>query len=99
MCFRVNKEKKMLKYGDRNSVWNDEAKQTRGGLTKEDLIMSKSGKIVSKKKSESARAWYEKNGGFKRKAVQQQTPDPTPTPAEPPKKKRKYRRRKKNKEE
>ena len=88
----------MLKYGDRNSVWNNEAKQTRGGLTKEDLIMSKSGKIVSKKKSESARAWYEKNGGFKRKVVQE-TPEPTPAPTEPPKKKRKYRRRKKKKDE
>ena len=86
-----------LKYGDRSSVWSGEAKQTRGGLTKEDLMMSKSGKIVSRKKSESARAWYEKNGGFKRKAVQK-TPEPTPA-TEPPKKKRKYRRRKKNKDE
>lgn len=87
----------MLKYGDRSSVWNGTAKQTRGGLTKDDLVMSKSGKIVSKKKSESARAWYQKNGGFNKKVVEK-TPEPVPTPTEPPKKKRKYRRRKKNDE-
>ena len=81
----------MLKYGDRNAVWSGEAKQTRGGLTKDDLIMSRTGKIVSKKKSESAKAFYVKNDGFKRKnPVVEQTAD------EPPKKKRKYNRRKKN---
>ena len=81
----------MLKYGDRNAVWSGEAKQTRGGLTKDDLIMSRTGKIVSKKKSESAKAFYAKNGGFKRK-----NPVVEPTADEPPKKKRKYNRRKKN---
>ena len=82
----------MLKYGDRNSVWNGQAKQTRGGLTKDDLIMSKSGKIVSKKKSESARALYQKNGGFRNKVVK--TPEPVKQqPVEPPKKRR--RRKKK----
>ena len=83
----------MLKYGDRNSVWNGEAKQTRGGLTKEDLIMSKSGKIVSKKKSESARALYQKNGGFRNKVAK--TPEPVKRDdlVEPPKKRR--RRKKK----
>ena len=79
----------MLKYGDRNSVWNGTAKQTRGGLTKEDLLMSRSGKIVSKKKSESAKAFYAANGGFKRKA-------PPAIEGKPPqRKKRKYTRRKK----
>ena len=82
----------MLKYGDRNSVWNGQAKQTRGGLTKDDLIMSKSGKIVSKKKSESARALYQKNGGFRNKVAK--TPEPVKQePVEPPKKRR--RRKKK----
>ena len=83
----------MLKYGDRSSVWNGTAKQTRGGLTKEDLVVSRTGKIVSKKKSESAKAWYKTNGGFKRK---QKTPEPAPVENEPPKK-RKRRNRRKNK--
>ena len=83
----------MLKYGDRNSVWNGEAKQTRGGLTKDDLIKSRSGKIVSKRKSESARALYQKNGGFRNKVVPQ-TPEPVKRDlVEPPKKRR--RRKKK----
>ena len=83
----------MLKYGDRNSVWNGEAKQTRGGLTKDDLIKSRSGKIVSKRKSESARALYQKNGGFRNKVVK--TPEPVKRDelVEPPKKRR--RRKKK----
>ena len=84
----------MLKYGDRTSVWNGQAKQTRGGLTKDDLIMSKSGKIVSKKKSESARALYKKNGGFKSKAAK--TPEPVQRKEEPEPPKLKRRRRKKN---
>lgn len=85
----------MLKYGDRTSVWNGQAKQTRGGLTKDDLIMSKSGKIVSKKKSESARALYQKNGGFRSKAAPK-TPEvkPAEDPGEPPKLKRRRRKKK-----
>ena len=85
----------MLKYGDRTSVWNGQAKQTRGGLTKDDLIKSKSGKIVSKKKSESARALYQKNGGFRSKAPK--TPEVKPVaedPGEPPKPKRRRRKKK-----
>lgn len=93
----------MLKYGDRNSVWNETAKQTRGGLMKADLILSRTGKIVSKKKSNSAREMYQKNGGFKKKVAQPEsepeapapTPAPTPTP-EPEKPKKRRRRRKKN---
>lgn len=86
----------MLKYGDRNSVWNGQAKQTRGGLTKDDLIKSKSGKIVSKKSSESARALYQKNGGFKSKVAKAPEVKPVEDPVQPPKPKR--RRRKNNKE-
>jgi hypothetical protein len=37
-------------YGSREQVWNDIAYKTAGGLTKMDLIVNKSGKIVSKKK-------------------------------------------------
>ncbi len=84
----------MLKYGDRTSVWNGQAKQTRGGLTKDDLIMSKSGKIVSKKKSESARALYQKNGGFKSKAAKTPEPVQEKEELEPPKLKRRRRKKK-----
>ena len=83
----------MLKYGDRNSVWNGQAKQTRGGLTKDDLIKSKSGKIVSKKKSESARALYQKNGGFRSKVAKTPEVKPAEDP-EPPKPKRRRRKKK-----
>jgi len=44
-----NKEYKEL-FGSREQVWNDIAYKTAGGLTKMDLIVNKSGKIVSKKK-------------------------------------------------
>ena len=43
----------MRKYGDRQSVWCGEAEQTRYGLTKDKLVMSK-GKIVSKVKHDDA---------------------------------------------
>ena len=55
------------RYGTRFEVFDSEtAEMTRGGLKKGDLMMSKSGKIVSKKKSESAKALYEKFGFSKR---------------------------------
>lgn len=50
------------KFGDRQGVWDGIATMTRGGLTKDDLVMSKTGRIVSKKKSEAARVAYEKFG-------------------------------------
>ena len=73
----------MKKYGDRMSVFEGRCKMTRGGLTKKDLIVSKSGKIVSKKKSERAKENYSKYGFKKRK----QEPDE-------PKKLRKRRKKK-----
>jgi hypothetical protein len=39
---------------------------TRGGLTKNDLMLSKSGRIVSKKKSEAAKVAYTQFGFRKR---------------------------------
>ena len=78
------------KFGDRISVWEGLASQTRGGLTKDDLVMSKNGKLVSKKKSEIAKRNYEQFGFAKRKA-------PEPEVVEPPKKKRKRRKRKNSK--
>jgi hypothetical protein len=40
--------------GSRAEVWHGTAKKTSGGLIKEDLIMNKRGRIVSKKMSERA---------------------------------------------
>ena len=58
------------RYGTRFEVFDSEtAEMTRGGLRKADLMMSRSGKIVSKKKSESAKALYEKFG-FNKRVVQ-----------------------------
>ena len=45
-------------YGTREEVFNEEAKKTRGGLTKEGLMMNPKGKIVSKKKYESGVKLY-----------------------------------------
>ena len=56
----------MKKYGDRQSVYDGLSKMTRGGLMKEDLLMSKNGKIVSKKKSDRAKENYAKYGFRKR---------------------------------
>ena len=49
----------MLKYGTREQVFNDEAKQTRGGLTKDGLMINPKGKIVSVKKYNSGIKLYE----------------------------------------
>ena len=68
----------MKKYGDRQSVYDGLCQMTRGGLVKDDLILSKSGKIVSKKKSERAKENYAKYG-FKKRSE----------PEEPKKKRRK----------
>ena len=51
------------KYGTRAEVFDlGTAEMTRGGLRKEDLILSRTGKIVSKKKSASARENFLKYG-------------------------------------
>lgn len=42
------------KKGTREQVWSGIAQETSGGLRKKDLMISKSGKIVSKKASKSA---------------------------------------------
>jgi hypothetical protein len=46
--------------GNRQEVWNGRAIKTPGGLKKEDLILNKRGKLVSKKMSESAKLRYPK---------------------------------------
>ena len=49
--------------GQRRQVWEGRADMTRGGLTKEDLMVSKStGVIVSKKASKSSLRNFQRNG-------------------------------------
>lgn len=72
------------KYGSRQEVFEGISEMTRGGLTKADLMVSR-GKIVSKKKSEAAKASYAKYGFAKRQR--------SPVAGKPAEKKR--RRRKK----
>ena len=73
----------MRKYGSRQEVWDGLCTMTRGGLSKDDLIMSKTNKIVSKKKSEAAKISYDKFGFAKRKES---------SPPAAPKKKRRRRK-------
>ena len=75
-------------YGSRYEVFDAEtAYQTRGGLKKEDLMLSRTGRIVSKKKSLAAKQLYKQYGFSKRSK-----PEPQP---EPVKKKRRTRKKKK----
>ena len=78
------KKKYARRYGSRYEVFDTEtAEQTRGGLKKEDLMLSRTGKIVSKKKSLAAKALYDQYG-FQKRAK-----------PEPVKKKKKVSRKKK----
>ncbi len=44
------KTRKVSKYGSRRKVWNGTAEKTVGGLRKDDLLKTKRGRIVSKKR-------------------------------------------------
>ena len=44
--------------GTREQVWNGDALMTSGGLTKKDLMISKKGRIVSRKKSAVGKKLY-----------------------------------------
>lgn len=44
------KTRKQVKYGSRAKVWRGGAEMTVGGLKKDDLLKTKRGRIVSKKK-------------------------------------------------
>ena len=55
------------KYGTRQEVFDGLSQMTRGGLSKDDLMISR-GKIVSKKKSAAAKESYAKYGFKKRVA-------------------------------
>ena len=78
------------KYGSRSEVFDGICTMTRGGLTKDDLMLSKTNKIVSKKKSQAAKLRYEQYGFAKRTQKEEQKEEQK----EP---KRKRRRRKKKK--
>jgi len=82
------------RYGTRSDVFEGLAEKTRGGLGRDDLMISKTGKIVSKKKSMAAKASYDKFGFSKR--VERQEDKRVEPQEEKPKKKR--RRRKKDSE-
>ena len=63
------------RYGSRYEVFDTQtAFQTRGGLKKEDLMLSRTGKIVSKKKSLAAKKLYEEYGFNKRTKPKKKTP-------------------------
>jgi hypothetical protein len=66
------------KFGTRSEVYDELAERTRGGLTKTDLIVSRTGKIVSKKKSEMARKSYQEFGFKKR--LEPEAPAKKPRP-------------------
>ena len=48
--------------GQRRQVWEGRAEQTKGGLTRKDLMENKSGKIVSRRASRASKKTFEKNG-------------------------------------
>ena len=69
------------KYGTRHEVFSlGTALMTRGGLKKDDLMLSRAGKIVSKRKSAAAAANYKQFGFAKRapKIEEEEAPEPAP---------------------
>lgn len=52
----------MKTIGSKAEVWHDNALHTSGGLTKDDLMKNKRGRIVSKKKHELGMLAFERNG-------------------------------------
>ena len=75
------------KFGSRSEVWEESVTMTRGGLTKNDLMLSKTGRIVSRKKSEAAKAAYDKFGFNKREEATIEEPAPQKQPKRRRKKK------------
>merc|ERR1712012_701352 len=59
---KAKKAKRVSVVGKKWQVWNGTREKTVGGLTKKDLMKSKSGKIVSKKQALRARGNMKKNG-------------------------------------
>ena len=48
-------------------MWSGKADQTTGGLTKRDLCLNASGRVVSRKRSEYARKMFDENEGLRQK--------------------------------
>jgi hypothetical protein len=65
----VEQKKYERRFGTRDEVWSNVAEQTRGGLTRDKLTLSRTGRLVSKLKSEQARANYAKYGFKKRETA------------------------------
>merc|ERR1712060_834533 len=61
---RTKRVTKKMQTGSMRKVWNGTAKYTRGGLTKEDLCISKEGKVVSKRKSALGRKAFDAIRGW-----------------------------------
>ena len=53
LLYKMASKKTQRKHGSRASVWRGGAEMTVGGLRKEDLTKNSSGRIVSKKKSQT----------------------------------------------
>ena len=65
---KQEEEKKVFerRYGTRDEVWSGIAEKPRGNLTRDKLTLSRTGRLVSKIKSEQARENYKKYGFKKR---------------------------------
>merc|ERR1711868_54527 len=64
---RARKPKRVtrkMQTGSKRKVWNGTAKWTKGGLTKADLMLNKSGKVVSKKLYKKGQALRKRGGGW-----------------------------------
>lgn len=62
MVYAIAGQQFRKKWGDKNSVWSGSSYMTRGQLTKDDLCLNARRIVVSKKKSESSKIRYEKQG-------------------------------------
>ena len=67
--YHINGQKFAMLVGARASVWHGNAYKTSGGLTKKHLFQNKNGRIVSRKKHETAKKEkrLEKHGYFAQK--------------------------------
>merc|ERR1719461_1224499 len=64
---KVRKPKRVTKKmqtGSKRKVWNGSAKWTTGGLTKADLMLNPSGRLVSKKQFKKGQQLQKMNGGW-----------------------------------
>jgi hypothetical protein len=64
---KLSQETKKPRIGSRKDVWVAKADQTTGGLTKREICLNASGKVVSRKRSEYARKMFDENEGLRQK--------------------------------